>query len=230
MWGVPVYTINYTLTGTAIWPAQWRDPKCFLWTLATDAPSSTFPGNPMDIRMFNSSVGSQIGTNVAWSADNAHTASGCGVSLNSNYQITRMVNVSAPVDLGVAGLGGSTAYTPIASFINTLLNCSSLSTCQTADNSLVASSVKLITNGNTRLNIPVFWMVGTTEAAVITSVQTVEAISLAAGLSPPLNWNYWIGPNGHTSDQQSGFSGQLLPAALNWLLGNSPNPMGGSVH
>src|SRR5580704_7161657 len=108
-WGVILYSIDYTLTGTAIWPAGMQSCRCFISGLAANAPSATWRGNPFDIRIFGTSAGGNYAVWLAWIPDSSQggVGSNCSTTLNTNYTITKVVGVSVFIDAAGAGYPAS---------------------------------------------------------------------------------------------------------------------------
>jgi hypothetical protein len=233
-WGIILIPVDYTLSGTAIWPAGLQALRCFTSTLGTNSPSATWPGNPHDIRIFGTSAGGNYAVWLAWIPDSSQGGVGsqCSVTLNTNYTITKIVGVSVAIDLAGPGYPASSGdggvYQPA---INGLLGCSTQINCAAADVTLQASPLLYITNGNrSRLNVPIYWQVGASDPTIVFSGQLAEAITAGAALTNPINWSYWNGPCCHQSDRSSFYAGQEIPDAMNWLLGQPAGPLGGNVH
>jgi len=207
---VILYLINYRLTGTAIWPVQWQDPKCWLYEFIANAHD----GNPNDIRLFGFSAGGHMALWLGTSSNSAF-ANSCPSPVSAAYTITGIATLSAPTDLAGAqsiapgftaaqSLYENTCLAVCASTgivaINDLLNCSSNATCASQDVALRASNIGQIAVSNP----PVMFAGGLactvcdgTDGDNLVQWRANQALSIRAyaALSPAVVPAQWIGPS-----------------------------------
>lgn len=166
--GIIIYLFAYRISTSAAFPAQWQDGKCGGSWFQANGGTSTFIGNTSLVSIWAWSAGGTVGWWLANTPNNAFTWS-CPSSAANPSKGYLFAGVATPMSIAYPlgnsmydGTGCSACFGPPCAGCNTinagvtavndLLNCSSLTTCRTADggnvspSSLIAASTSLQPN------------------------------------------------------------------------------------
>jgi hypothetical protein len=196
--GFVVIEADYRLAsplGSNAFPTNWQDMKCAeaYYEAHLGVLNTGFPGDINQVRM---TYGPSAGGPMAWwqanSSDSAYTWSCPTAAQTKPTAGYRWVAAWTPMSLALPSANATwdNCSGCTTGAINNLLNCSSSTTCRTADTTLQASPYLLITNGNTSLSPNGMFQFGGSDTLIPPSWSGGGNFSLAfnayAALTPPV--------------------------------------------